>query len=129
MRFLHVVGGLAIALYTVGTVLPAAAQNWNRGPTAKEYENFMSRMNVGGTGPVDNQFWFQAGMMAGLQAAKDEYVKAGAVPLFCLPLDLQPVDLRDLIFAELKNNGVAWGAPYGTAEKIALHVVRRKFPC
>ncbi len=125
----RIVGAAALVLGIALIALPAVAQNWNEGLGPKEYRDFISGMNVGGTGPLDRQFWFQAGIMVGLQAAKEEYATAGAKPLFCLPVDLQPVDLRDLILTELDSNGAAWGAPDATSEKIVLHVVRRQFPC
>lgn len=130
MNFLHKMIRAAVMLCVALSAQQAVANDWNGGLGPKEYRDFMSKMKVGGDGPLDNQYWFAAGMLAGLQAAKEEYAKAGVKPLFCLPTELQPVDLRDLIFVELKDNEATWrGRPDARSEKIALHVVRWKFPC
>lgn len=122
--------GWAAAMFCLAfATAPAEAQNWNEGPKSDEYEKFITQMKVGGDGPLDIQFWYQAGMIAGLQAAKEDYARLGTAPLYCLPVDLQPVDLRDAILAELKANPGAWRNPDVGVEKTAVHVARRKYPC
>lgn len=128
MDLLRNVIGTVILLYAVVAALPAGAHDWNSGPKPDVYENVMSKA-APDDAPPDPQSWFRAGMMAGLQGANEEYVKAGAVPLFCVPADFRPGDLRDLILAELKKNPDAWRALHAPAEKVAVYVVRQKYPC
>lgn len=129
MKMVRTIKKIGVLLCMVFAAGPAAAQNWNQGPKPDEYIEFITKMKVGGNGPLDAQFWFQAGMMVGLQAAKEDYAGAGIAPLYCLPTDLQPVDLRDQILAELKANPDAWRALHAGVEKTAVYVVRRKYPC
>lgn len=129
MSLLRRMTGTAVLLFVAMMGLPAVAADENRGPGLKEYEGSLSKISVGDD-PPNPQFWFHAGLLTGLHWAKEEYAKAKATPLFCLPANLQPVDLRDLILAELKTNGDIWRrTPGATVEKVALHVVRRKYPC
>lgn len=129
MKVARLTALVLLALDMALIALPAGANDWNKGPDPDEYKEFIAKMKVGGDGPLDTQFWFQAGMMVGLTAAKEDYAKAGVAPLYCLPADLQPVDLRDLILAELKANPRAGRALHAGVEKIAVSIVRGKYPC
>ncbi len=118
-----------VVLCAALAALPAKANDWNKGPLPTEYEQFDKMVKFDPDRPQGARFFFEVGMVVGLQAAQEDYSKAGVAPLYCLPADFRPEVLRDLILAELKANPLAWRASSALTEKLALHVARRKYPC
>ena len=129
MSLLRRLCGIAVMLCIAVAGLPATADDWNKGLEPDDYEMFDTKVKVDEQRPLGARFFFHAGMVAGLQGAKEDYAKAGVAPLYCLPADLKPEILGDLILAELKANPHAWRALHAGAEKLAVYVVRRKYPC
>lgn len=140
--------GMALALGVAFATVPVAAQDYNRGYSVEEYAKLAVRQpGKFGSWNIEN---YLHGMTAGLRAAKAEYDKVGAAPLYCVPDDALDKYEKDLIFEdpakhdpstrkrdlydflaeELAANGDAWRRDStATIGTLALSVVRRKFPC
>jgi hypothetical protein len=129
MIVVRAMSGIIALLCIAFATAPAAAQNWNKGPLPTEYEQFDKMVKVDPNRPLGARFFFEVGMAVGLQAAQEDFSKAGIAPLYCLPADLRSEVLRDLILAELKASPNVWRASSAGIEKLAIHVVRAKYPC
>mgnify|MGYP003620060318 CR=1 FL=1 len=117
-----------LTLVGAGASLPVKADN-NKGPNPAEYEKIWGG-NRDGLDVHDPMFWYHAGMIAGFKESAGEYARMGQKPLFCLPAEFWPTEMRDLIIEELAKDGATWRrVSWATAEKVALHVLRRQYPC
>jgi hypothetical protein len=129
MSFLRLTGAVIL---TAGVFLagqPAAANDLNRGFTIEGYEEF-SDPSEWQESQGRRARWYHYGLLAGMQVVKEEYAKAGAVPLFCLPLEIGAIDLHRMMVGELAQGDQTWQrASTATAEQLALYVVRRAYPC
>lgn len=116
-----------VAAFLLMLPFPAIADN-NRGFSIEEYEAVAARRPNIGIDP--RAMRYLDGIMLGFHAARMEYGKIGQKPLFCSPPGLKTIGLYELMADELGSDGDTWRrAPDATAAKLALHVLRRSYPC
>lgn len=119
--------GLIVAIL-LASPLRASAEDFNRGFSIEVYEALSVRQPYIGVDPRASTYL--DGIMIGLHAAKQEYVKAGQAPLFCTSSDFRVVDLYEQMADELAAEGHTWRrASDATASRLALYVMRRHYPC
>lgn len=126
---LFVVVSLMVSL----AAMPLAANAQEKAYTLQQYERQLAAEapDLDLRSPL---FWMHLGMASGIQTVREEYLRIGQKPLFCLTSDLAPWlsygFVRHAIADELKLRGDFWRRqPEALVGTVLIEAMRRQNPC